>query len=94
MMVQELFVNNPANFTKCFCIALSFDNVIGPYFFESENGASITFTSDRHVDMLKSFFEPNLNYPEDFQDEEFLFQQYARNFILQDNQMKLRGICS
>lgn len=46
---------------------ISADSIIGPYFCEEDNGATVTITSDRYVNMLRT---PNLNDPEDLQDTE------------------------
>lgn len=34
--------------------------VIGPYFFENDNGAAVTVTADRYLEMLNNFFLPAL----------------------------------
>lgn len=42
--------------------AICSDSIIGPIFFKDDNGASVTIPSH----MLRSFFQPNLNDPDDF----------------------------
>jgi hypothetical protein len=41
------------------CGIISF-GVLGPYFFEDNEGAAVTVTSERYVEMLRSFCEPEL----------------------------------
>ena len=40
--------------------AIAHDRVIGPYYFENSNGASITVNSERYLNMLKKFYLPTL----------------------------------
>ena len=40
--------------------ALTYSCVIGPYFFEDENGAAVTVTAERYNHMLNTFFLPEL----------------------------------
>lgn len=40
--------------------ALTFDCVIGPFFFEDEQGAAVTVTAERYNHMLTNFFIPEL----------------------------------
>jgi len=34
--------------------------IVGPYFFEEEEGATVTVTSERYVEMLRNFLRPQL----------------------------------
>lgn len=52
--------------------AVSSNVVIGPYFFESEDGSATTVTSARYVEMLQTFFTPRLH---DLNIENMWFQQ-------------------
>jgi hypothetical protein len=38
--------------------------VLGPYIFEDNEGAALTVTSERHVEMLRNFCEPELRHRE------------------------------
>lgn len=49
--------------------------VIGPYFSEDDIGAFRTITSNRYIDVLRSYFKLFLNDPEDFEDEKIWFKQ-------------------
>ena len=40
--------------------AVTYSCVIGPYFFEDENGAAVTVTAERYNHMLNTFFLPEL----------------------------------
>lgn len=45
--------------------AISSHGIIGPYFFENEDGIATTVTSERYVEMLQSFVAPALdNFPQ------------------------------
>jgi len=44
--------------------AVSLHGIIGPYFFENEQGITVTVNADRYVEMLQSFVTPELrNFP-------------------------------
>lgn len=38
--------------------AISGSGIIGPYFFENQNGASVTVNSERYVNMIETYFHP------------------------------------
>ena len=40
--------------------AVIYSCVIGPYFFEDENGAAVTVTAERYNHVLNTFFLPEL----------------------------------
>ena len=42
------------------CCAVWFRGVIGPYFFEDEDGKAITVTSQHYTEMINEFLSPNL----------------------------------
>lgn len=41
--------------------AVTAERIFGPYFFEDNEGKTVTVTSDRYVDMLNNFFIPSLD---------------------------------
>lgn len=49
-------------------------SVVDPHFYKGKNDNFVTITSDRHINMLRSFLEPkvNVNDRENFQDEAIL----------------------
>lgn len=55
--------------------AVSGRGVIGPYFFEDENGSTVTVTSQRYVHMLETFFAPRLHAFPDIEIQQTWFQQ-------------------
>jgi len=53
--------------------AVSSRGIIGPYFFENERGNAVTVNAERYIEMLQTFFLPELR---DYNtDENTLFQQ-------------------
>lgn len=54
--------------------AVSCHGVIGPYFFERDDGSAVTVTSARYVEMLQTFFTPRL-YELNLNVENMWFQQ-------------------
>ena len=52
--------------------AISSLGIIGPYFFEDEDGHAVTVNSDRYVHMLNNFFLPAI---ENYRNEHTTFQQ-------------------
>ncbi|XP_045457214.1 uncharacterized protein LOC123667306 [Melitaea cinxia] len=40
--------------------AISAKKIIGPFFFENDQGATVTVTSERYIDMINIFFVPQL----------------------------------
>lgn len=52
--------------------AMSRNGIIGPFFFEDDNGGAVTVNSQRYVNMLQTFFAPRL---EEMERENVWFQQ-------------------
>jgi len=42
------------------CCGIASFGVLGPYFFEDNEGAAVTVTSERYVAMIRNFCEPEL----------------------------------
>jgi len=66
--LQERPLHSPR--VTVWCAVVDF-GLIGPYFFE-EDGATVTVTSDRYVEMLETFLRPKLD---DVDTEDVWFQQ-------------------
>ena len=41
-------------------VAMSSRHIIGPFFFEDEDGKALTINSDRYIDMLQKYLQPEL----------------------------------
>lgn len=54
--------------------AISSRGIIGPYFFENNNGLTVTVNSNRYAAMIRDFFGPALQAFDDFNDQ-WWFQQ-------------------
>lgn len=54
--------------------AISSRGIIGPYFFENNNGQTVTVNSDRYAAMIRDFFGPALQAFDGF-DDQWWFQQ-------------------
>jgi hypothetical protein len=60
--------------TTVWC-ALGKNGIVGPYFFEDDNGHRVTVNSDRYIDMLRRRFIPALRRRRGFDMNTVVFQQ-------------------
>ena len=55
-MLQSAFSSPPLHYS----VGISADNVLGPYFFENDDGTTSTVTGEKYRSMIRNFMIPEI----------------------------------